>query len=392
MLGPNISGRRSRVGRALALASLALASLAGALLATARPLGAQLRVVQTNLVSDIPGLALTLDPQLKNPWGISFSGGSPMWVSDAGTGVSTLYNGAGAKQALVVGIPGPGGGVPGVPTGQVFNSAGAFQLSNGANATFLFASATGTISGWNGAAGTTALTQVNNFAGGAEYTGLALGGSGAGARLYAADFGNARVDVFDGSFNPILPGTFVDPAIPAGYAPYNVHNVAGQFVVAYALKKTVGVGAVTGPGLGFVSVFDANGNLVRRLASGGPLDAPWGVAVAPASWGIFGGATLVGNFGNGRINAFEPLTGTFLGMLTDVNGAPLENDGLWEITFGNGAQGTSTSTLYFAAGINDEANGLVGGLAVVPEPSTVALTATGLGLLLASAARRRRRG
>jgi uncharacterized protein (TIGR03118 family) len=345
--------------------------------------------VQTNLVSDIPGLAANTDPQLKNPWGTSFSATSPFWISDAGTGVSTLYNGFGVKQGLVVTIPGPGGGVPGVPTGQVFNNASAFGLGNGANATFIFASATGTISGWNAAAGTTAITQVNGFPR-SSYTGLAIAGTGESARLYAANFGTGFVDVFNGSFAQVSTGGFVDATVPAGFAPFNVQNIGGNIVVTYALKDPVTGEDVPGAGNGFVDVYDPSGVLLRRVVTDGVLNSPWGVALAPAGFGPFGGALLVGNFGDGTIHAYDFFTGALLGGLTDAHGAPIVNDGLWALAFRTGGAGVDPNALYFTAGIEDEEHGLFASLTPVPEPGTLGLFALGLVALLVGGARRRR--
>jgi uncharacterized protein (TIGR03118 family) len=355
-----------------------------------RAADAQVRFHQTNLVSDIPGLAAHLDPDLVNPWGISSSPTGPFWVSDAGTGLSTLYNGAGIKQGLVVTIPLPGGG-QGEPTGQVFNDAGAFPLSVGGDARFLFATTQGTIAGWNPGAGTTAVTMVDNGAF-AAYTGLAIAGSGATARLYAANFAAGTVDVFDAAFNAILAGTFADPGLPAGYAPFNVQNVGGTLYVAYALVDPITHEETAGAGLGIVDAFDAEGTFLRRVVGpGGVLDAPWGFALAPAGFGDFGGALLVGNFGDGRINAFDPLTGALRGTLLDPSGTPLANEGLWGLRFGNGGNGGRTDVLYFAAGIDDETHGLFGSIAAVPEPGTLGLEAAGLGALLAAIPLYRRR-
>ncbi|MEO7415153.1 MAG: TIGR03118 family protein [Opitutaceae bacterium] len=328
--------------------------------------------VQTNLVSDIPGLAARTDPNLVNPWGISFSGASPFWVSDAGTGKSTLYNSAGVPQALVVTIPGPGGGVPGVPTGQVFNTAAASGAFNGD--TFLFASATGTISGWRNALGTTAETLVNNFSTGAAYLGLAIGTTAGNSYLYAANFGNSRIDVIPSAGAPALAGSFSDPNLPAGYAPFNVQNIGNNLFVTYALHGAGGQ-EETGLGKGLIDMYDLNGNLIRRFASNGFLDAPWGLAIAPSSFGQFGGNLLVGNFGDGTINAFNLTTGGFMGTLRDVNGNPLVNEGLWGITFGNGGNGGNVNTLYLAAGIQGETHGLFASVTPVPEPATTGILA-----------------
>ncbi len=341
-------------------------------------------VFQMNLVSNIPGFALNTDPNLRNPWGISNSATSPYWISDQGSGVSSLYNGLGTINPLVVTIP--AGGPPSGPTGTVFsNKAGEFVV-NGNPATFLFATLSGTIAGWNAGAGTTAVTAAS--VPGAVFTDLALANNGSADHLYAANFvSGGGVQVFDSSFHPIaLAGSFVDPTLPEGYAPYSVKLVGGQLVVAYAQLGTRG--AQTGAGLGYVSLFDTNGNFVRRLISNGPLNAPWGIALAPAGFGTFGNSLLVGNFGDGQINAFNPSTGEFIGKLLSVNGSPLTNSGLWAIEFGNGNAGSTSNTLFFTAGINGERDGLFGSLVPTPEPTTVLMTATGL-IGLAGITRRR---
>ncbi len=375
------SSRRHRPAAATALALT--------LVVAGRPAAAQRAIQQTNLVSDVPGLARTLDPQLVNPWGISASPTGPFWVSNAGTGTSTLYNSVGTKLGLVVAIPGPGGPVPAVPTGQVFNNTGSFALAAGGNASFIFASATGTISAWNGASGTNAVTRVNGFAGGASYTGLAIAGTGSDARLYAANFGTGRVDVFDGNFANVGGAGFVDPGLPAGYAPFNVQHVGSAIVVTYAVKDPVTGQDVAGAGNGVVDVYSTGGVLQRRLSNGGALDSPWGVALAPATFGGYGGDLLVGNFGDGRINAFDFATGASLGALVDAAGVPITNSGLWGLTFGNGGQGGDPNVLYFAAGIDDEQHGLFGSLATVPEPSTWVMLGAGLAAVGAAARRRR---
>lgn len=361
-----------------------LALLAATALATH---AAHAQYVQTNLTSNIPGLAANTDPDLRNPWGISFGNTSPYWISDNGTGLTTLYNGLGVKQALVVSIPLPAGGLS-APTGQVFNNAGAFQLSNGSNAAFIFATEDGTIAGWNGAAGNTAITMIDNTQS-ASYKGLAIAGSGATARLYAANFRTGTVDVWDGSFHAIAGG-FMDPTIPAGYAPFNVQNVGGNIVVTYAVVDPVTGDDVAGPGNGIVDVYDANGNLLRRLSSGGALNSPWGVALAPSGFGPFGNALLVGNFGDGTINAYDFFTGAMLGTLTDGMGNPLVNDGLWALAFGNHSATSDPNSLYITAGLNDEADGLFARITATPEPGSLVLMATGL-LMVVGVTRGRKR-
>jgi uncharacterized protein (TIGR03118 family) len=347
---------------------------------------AHAQYVQTNLTSNIPGRAANTDPDLRNPWGLSFGNASPYWISDNATGLTTLYNGLGVKSALVVSIPLPSGGLS-APTGQVFNNASAFQLSNGSNASFLFATENGTIAGWNGAAGTTAITMIDNSSN-ASYKGLAIAGTGASARLYAANFATGHVDVWDGSFNPVLGG-FMDPTLPAGYAPFNVQNVGGNIVVTYAVVDPGTGDDVAGPGNGVVDVYDANGNLLRRLSSGGALNSPWGVALAPSGFGPFGNALLVGNFGDGTINAYDFFSGAMLGTLTDGVGSPIVNDGLWALAFGNHSATSDPNSLYITAGLNDEADGLFARISVTPEPGSLVLMGTGL-LGVVMVGRRRR--
>ncbi len=354
-----------------------------------RPLAAD-TFAQNNLVSDLPGMAAVTDSNLKNPWGMSFSPTSPIWVSNQGSNTSTLYSGTGTPAALVVSVP-PTSPPPTGPTGQVFNStASDFVLANGTKATFLFDTLAGTVNGWNGGSGTTASVVLTTA--GASYTGLALGNNGSANYLYAANFvSGGGITVLNSSFSTAtLPGTFTDPNLPSGYEPYNIQNVNGKLYVEYAQINPATGRAVTGLGLGYVDVFDTNGNLLQRLVSGGQLDAPWGVAIAPSGFGSFGNDVLIGNFGNGEINVYDPTSGTYIGTLSNATGAPLVNSGLWGIAFGNSA--ANPNALYFAAGINNEADGLFGDIVAVPEPAGWGLIIAGFAILggVRSATRRKR--
>ena len=370
---------------------LALCLIAAMGLFVVQPAAAQYQ--QHNLVSDIPLLADHLDPNLVNPWGISSSPTSPFWISDNGTGVTTLYNGSGVPQALVVTIPPPAGGTPpSAPTGQVFASGLGFNLVGSTSpALFIFATEDGTISGWNAAAGTNAIRKVDNSGAGAIYKGLAIGNNGSANFLYAANFHAGTIDVFDTGFAPAtLASYFTDPNLPSGFAPFNIQNINGNLYVTYAKQDALGQDDVAGAGNGFVDVYDTNGNLVRRLISNGSLNSPWGLALATANFGAFSNNLLVGNFGDGLINAFDPTTGAFLGSLEDSNGDPISIQGLWGLKFGNGGVGFDPNTLYFTAGIPGdgqvEDHGLFGSISV-PEPSV--LTLLGLGFIGLGGLRRR---
>jgi uncharacterized protein (TIGR03118 family) len=332
---------------------------------------------QTNLVSDIPGLAANTDPNLKNPWGVAFSATSPFWTSDQRTGLSTLYNAAGNPQGLVVTIPGSAT-PPSGPTGMVFsNLAGQFPV-NGTAATFIFDTLNGTLLGWNGSAGTTAVQMAATT--GAIYTGLAEASNGAANFLYAANSGpGGRIDVFNSAWanvtNGAFAGKFVDPNLPAGFVPFNIQNLGGNLFVTYAQLLP---GGTPLPG-GFVDEYDSAGNFLKRIASDGPLSAPWGIVVAPASFGSFSNDLLIGNFGNGEILAYDATTDLFLGTINGLNGQPLVNDHLWALETRAGGSGFDPTAVYFAAGINNEVDGLFGQInAITPEPATIFGTATGL--------------
>ena len=337
-----------------------------------RGLSASTIYKQTNLVSDIPGLAVTMDPNLKNPWGVSFGTTSPFWVSNQVTNTSTLYDGAGNIVPLVVSTPTIG--FPQGPTGQVFNGTSNFVLSNGNPAVFLFATLDGQILGWNGGAGTTALNAATTP--GAIFTGLANGNVGSANYLYAAS-ATGHINVFDGNFkdvtNTTFAGKFSDPNALPGFNPYNIQNINGNIYVTYANVPQ----GVAMPG-GFVDEFDSSGNLLRRIATGGSLFAPWGITLAPSGFGTFGNDLLIGQFGSGEVLAFDPVTDQFLGTLDGKSG-PIVNSGLWALEFRTGGANTDPNTLYFTAGINGQADGLFGGIAPTPEPGTLSLMFTAFG-------------
>jgi uncharacterized protein (TIGR03118 family) len=304
----------------------------------------------TPVVTDATG-APTVDPNLVNPWGMSQGPSTPVWVANNGTGTSTLYaNGAAPKVPLTVTIPG------GVPTGTVFNGGTGFPVRTGdvtAPARFIFASESGMLTGWNG--GTMAV--VTQTVEGASYKGLAIAMRNGFPHLYATNFAQGRVDVFGQTWKRETPaGAFVDRDLPAGYAPFGIQAVGELLYVSYALKN--GPDDVAGPGHGYVDVFTSSGVLVKRLISGGELNSPWGMAVAPAGWGEFGGDLIVGNFGNGTIHAYDPWTGQFKGTLRHA-GQPLVIEGLWGLLFGNG-RSAATNALMFTAGPGDEEHGLWG--------------------------------
>ena len=302
-----------------------------------------------------------------SPWGIAFNPNGFVWVADNGSGRSTLYDGQGTPQSLVVTVPGAGA-LPGKPTGIVFNGSGDFVVAKGSlqgPARFIFAGEGGTISGWAPNVDlTNAQRVVDGSSLGSIYKGLALAATGTGNFLYATDFHNGRVDVFDHNFQRVnWPGAFVDPALPHGFAPFGIQNVLGALVVTYAKQDAAAEDDVAGPGLGIVDVYDAQGRLLRRLATGRRLNAPWGIALAPADFGRFANALLIGNFGDGRSSAFDPRDGEFLGQLRDATGRRIRIPGLWGLAFGNGIQQQPTGTLFFTAGPNDEADGLYGSIA-----------------------------
>jgi uncharacterized protein (TIGR03118 family) len=380
-------------------------------------------VLQTNLVSDLPGVAQVLDPNLVNPWGISESGGSPFWISDNNAGVSTLHNVPGANNTpvsinpLVVSIPTPGDplGASGAPTGTVFNldggAAGGFTVSgvdkNGnpitAPAVFLFATEDGTLVGWNptvnskgfdpAKAGTYAIIAVdnsgNNFTEpdplkqtGAVYKGLSIASSlspifagdpSSTTVLYAANFRSGKIEVYDSNFKLVttLPmGAFSDPNLPKDYAPFNVQVLDDKVYVTYAQQDSARHDDIGGQGHGFIDVFNLDGTPglpggKERLVSRGALDSPWGLAIAPSSFGNVANDLLVGNFKSGFIDIYNPATGQFLGQLKDTDGEPIHIDGLWALKVGNDGAGGDANTVYFTVGLDHEMHGLFGSLTPV---------------------------
>ncbi len=338
---------------------------------------------QTNLVSDgsstSPQAAHT-DGNLVNPWGVSFSPTSPFWVSDNAKGVATLYDGNGVAQPLVVTIATPNGQMPGTaPTGQVFNTdSDDFDISakggTPQSSVFLFATEDGTISGWNPKVDPThsALLADNSSnpaegadGNGAVYKGLAIGKGEGDTHLFAANFRHGTVDVFDGSetngqLNQV--GSITDPNVPAGFAPFNVQVLDGHLFVTYAMQDGPKHDDVAGKGHGFVDEYDLDGHLLHRVASGGPLDSPWGLAIAPSDFGKFAGDLLVGNFGDGTINAYDLKNDHFVGKLDGADGKPIVIGDLWAITPGNGHGAGDPGKLYFTAGVEKEAQGLFGSL------------------------------
>ena len=317
----------------------------------------------TNLVSDGPAVsAAHTDANLKNGWGLAFNPKGFAWVAANGTSKSTLYDGNGVPQSLVVSVPATSDADP---TGIVFNATPDFKVTQGAAsapAAFIFVGEAGTVSGWAPSVNSTAsVTMFDGSAANKVYKGLAIASFSGTNYLYAADFHNGKVDVFNGSFAPAtLPGGFANPGLPAGYAPFGIQAIGDRIYVAYAKRAATGDDEQGGDGLGVVAVFDTGGTLIRQLAVGGALNAPWGMAMAPANFGGFSGALLVGNFGDGKINALDPATGNMLGTLSKADGTPIVVDGLWGIAFGNDLLSQPSNTLFFAAGPSDEAHGLYG--------------------------------
>ena len=321
---------------------------------------------QHNLVSDGAVAADHVDPNLVNAWGIAFNPTGPVWIADNGTGLSTLYDGAGDIVPLVVQIPSPASSSGGTPTGIVYNGSSGFAVSEGSlsgPARFLFDTEDGVIAGWAPNVDSThAIKVVDNSSNGTVYKGIAISANGNGALLYATDFHNNKIDVFDANFHPVSlgGGAFSDSRIPPGYAPFGIAAINGDLYVTYAKQDAARHDDVKGPGFGFVDIYDPSGVLLRRFAARGALNAPWGIAQAPAGFGHASNLLLIGNFGDGRINVYDTVFGLPLGSLDDTHGHPIRIDGLWGLSFGNGYSGQSVNSLYFTAGPNGESDGLYG--------------------------------
>jgi len=338
--------------------------------------------LQHNLISDGFVPAVLTDSNMVNAWGLVSGPTTPWWIANNGTGTTTLFNVATGTIVAEFIVPGAGG-AQGNPTGVVFNGGTGFVVNNGvgapAAARFIFSSEDGTLSAFKGAPIVTVVPNAQAPAHGAIYKGLAIDSATAGHFLYATDFHNGKVDIFDSSFHAVtIPGAFTDPNLPAGFAPFGIQNINGTIYVTYALQDEDQEDDVAGPGNGYVDAYDTSGNLIRRVASAGELNSPWGLALAPDNFGRFSGDLLVGNFGDGRIHAFDPAqlteTGEFeaVGLLHSASGKPIQIDGLWALQFGHGATASSanglTNTLFFTAGPAEEEHGLFGSIVNVPPP------------------------
>ena len=379
---------------AFAVAACGGGGSAGSSMAQSNPPPAAMGFTDTALVSNsstVIAQAHTMDANLQNPWGIAVAPGLPFWISDNNSNLSTLYSGIGANETQTVtgsanigiAIPASAAGVQANPTGQVYNGNGGFliQTPNGQeSALFIFGGEGGTIAAWaqnSGAAAVTAYDDgVVNGANHAVYKGLAIGTVGGATFLYATDLHNNKVDVFDTNFSKpaAMQGKFADPNIPAGFVPFGIAALNGNLYVTFAKQDSAMHDETTGAGLGYVDIFDFSGNLISQFASAGTLNAPWGIAIAPAGFGSLQGDVLIGNFGDGMINIFSP-NGTalanFEGPLMSSSGQPFAFPGLWSLVFGNGDADKPLTTLFYTAGFADQTDGVFGGITVTSSPTPI---------------------
>jgi uncharacterized protein (TIGR03118 family) len=349
------------------LAALSLAAVFASASYTQAQVKAQ-HYSQKLLVADRSGVAANTDAHLVNPWGLSRGSATPWWVSDNGTGVSTLYDGTGKAVPLVVTIPpANSSSKTGTPTGTVFNGGTGFQLASGKPALFLFVTEDGTVSGWNpGVKPTVAVIKVNEN-GKSVFKGATIANVGLNSFLYAADFRQGHLQIFDTSFHHVaaMEALFKDDRLPSGYAPFNVQNIGGDIYVTFALQDSAKEDEVAGAGLGYVDVFTPDGRLLRRFDHGPWLNAPWGLALASGDFGGFSHDLLVGQFGSGTIQVYDPLTGHLKGHLSDASNKPIQHDGLWALSFGSDGTSGLATTLYFTAGPNNEQAGLFGSITAI---------------------------
>lgn len=358
--------------------SFAVESLENRALLTAAPVVGVQNLVSNNTATNP---ATSQDANLVNPWGLAAGAPTEWWVANEGTGTSTLYDGTGAADSLVVNIPGHSGAAK--PTGIVYN--GGTQFTVGANdpAQFIFASLDGTISGWNASANpTNAIVKVDNSASGAEYTGLAIGSNGGNSFLYAADFHNDKIDVFDSSFQSThLSGSFKDKKMPKGWAPFGIQEIGNLIYVTYAPQAKGAEREADGAGFGAVDVFHTDGSLLHRLIrpKTSNLNAPWGLAAAPKTYKAFAHDLLVGQLGDGTIQAYDPNTGEFINYLKKTNGKKVSIPGLWAIQFGNGQLAGATNQLFFTAGPEEYQDGVFGVLSLGTKKATASSTGSGGG-------------
>jgi uncharacterized protein (TIGR03118 family) len=345
------------------------------------PMAQHAALTDAALASDGVIAAAHTDSNLQNAWGVAFAPGGPVWIADNNSNKATVYDGSGTPQPTVVNIPAGVNG-PANPTGQVFNGTADFVITTSAGsapAQFIFAGEGGTITGWaQGVSGTTATIAYDDGAGAAVYKGLALGNNGSANRLYATDLHNGKVDVFDTHFQKVpMPGAFTDPMIPTGFAPFGIRAIGSQLYVTYARQDATAHDEVLGVGLGYVNVFDFNGQLLKRFASAGVLNAPWGIALAPSGFGSVAGQLLIGNFGDGTINGFDPASGASLGAITLASGKKLAVPGLWDLAFGNGAPNQPSGALFYTAGPNNQTDGVFGRIDSVTSSSPPPCTGYG---------------